>query len=252
MPRTPKGAQSKENIIDAALKVFMRKGYKGTSLQDLCEAAGLTKGAIYHHFSGKEDLYEQALERWFGYSGSPDWTVSIGSDSLRALVRRGFEELDLGRRRILELMDTDQDEAILQFYSFLYEATRTFDKYQKRMDELDAEKHREMTAAIRRAQGTGEVRSDLDPEATALEFDALLQQLLYLRFVNPHMKTDSRLLERIEENYWRRLAAWPTGDETAAGPLGEEAGDETAAGPLGEDAGDDAGSEVTQERPKSP
>jgi TetR/AcrR family transcriptional regulator, transcriptional repressor for nem operon len=47
---------SRTRILDAALGVIRSKGYAATSVDDLCTAAGLTKGGFFHHFRGKEDL----------------------------------------------------------------------------------------------------------------------------------------------------------------------------------------------------
>lgn len=48
----------KEQIVSIATNLFARKGYEGTSLRDIAEAAGLTKAALYYHFPDKEKLYE--------------------------------------------------------------------------------------------------------------------------------------------------------------------------------------------------
>jgi TetR/AcrR family transcriptional regulator, transcriptional repressor for nem operon len=47
---------TRKKILDAALQVIRSKGYANTSVDDLCAAAGLTKGGFFHHFKGKEDL----------------------------------------------------------------------------------------------------------------------------------------------------------------------------------------------------
>jgi TetR/AcrR family transcriptional repressor of nem operon len=47
---------ARTKLLDAALHVFRARGYEGASLDALCEAAGVTKGALFHHFRGKEDL----------------------------------------------------------------------------------------------------------------------------------------------------------------------------------------------------
>jgi AcrR family transcriptional regulator len=49
-------------LLDTAFRVFGARGYRATRLEDVAEAAGMTKGAIYYHFDGKEDLLRQALQ----------------------------------------------------------------------------------------------------------------------------------------------------------------------------------------------
>lgn len=48
--------ESKNRLLDAALHVIRAKGYEAASVDDICAAAGLTKGSFFHHFKGKEDL----------------------------------------------------------------------------------------------------------------------------------------------------------------------------------------------------
>ena len=47
---------SKVRLLDAALRVIRSKGYAATRIEDICDAAALTKGSFFHHFSGKEEL----------------------------------------------------------------------------------------------------------------------------------------------------------------------------------------------------
>jgi TetR/AcrR family transcriptional repressor of nem operon len=56
--------ESKAALLDAALLVFRAKGYAATRVEDICEAAELTKGSFFHHFKSKEDLAIAAAEHW--------------------------------------------------------------------------------------------------------------------------------------------------------------------------------------------
>ena len=57
--------QGKERIIAAAFQLFLEKGYKGVSLKDIITTTQLSKGAIYHHFKSKYEIYLAALEKYF-------------------------------------------------------------------------------------------------------------------------------------------------------------------------------------------
>jgi TetR/AcrR family transcriptional regulator, transcriptional repressor for nem operon len=56
--------ESKSALLDAALLVFRAKGYTATRVEDICEAAELTKGSFFHHFRSKEELAIAAAEHW--------------------------------------------------------------------------------------------------------------------------------------------------------------------------------------------
>jgi TetR/AcrR family transcriptional regulator, transcriptional repressor for nem operon len=54
----------KTRLIDAAMTIVRKKGYAATSIDDLCKAAGVTKGAFFHHFPSKEALAVAGAEAW--------------------------------------------------------------------------------------------------------------------------------------------------------------------------------------------
>ncbi|HEX4285067.1 MAG TPA: TetR/AcrR family transcriptional regulator [Terracidiphilus sp.] len=56
--------ESKIRILDAALRVIRSKGYSATRVEDVCEAAQLTKGSFFHHFGSKEELAIAAADYW--------------------------------------------------------------------------------------------------------------------------------------------------------------------------------------------
>ncbi len=66
MSTNPHGVthQSKTKLLDAALRVIRTRGYAGTTVDDICHAAGVTKGSFFHHFKGKEDLAIRAADYW--------------------------------------------------------------------------------------------------------------------------------------------------------------------------------------------
>jgi AcrR family transcriptional regulator len=81
-----------DNIVDLAVRVFLERGYDGTSMADLAAAAGITKSSFYHHVSGKEELLDRgvgrALDALFAVLDEPDALSGPAVDRLRYTVRR--------------------------------------------------------------------------------------------------------------------------------------------------------------------
>lgn len=55
---------AKAKLLDAALAVIRATGYSATTVDELCTAAGVTKGAFFHHFKSKDDLGVAAADHW--------------------------------------------------------------------------------------------------------------------------------------------------------------------------------------------
>jgi TetR/AcrR family transcriptional regulator, transcriptional repressor for nem operon len=68
MTREQSQHESKRRILDAALQVIRTKGYEAATIEDVCRAAGLTKGSFFHHFKGKEDLALAAADHFAAFA----------------------------------------------------------------------------------------------------------------------------------------------------------------------------------------
>ena len=58
MEQGEKSERSRAQILEAALDLFSRQGYRGTSIRDISKAAGVSTGSVYHHFNDKEELFD--------------------------------------------------------------------------------------------------------------------------------------------------------------------------------------------------
>lgn len=63
--------QTKKKIADAARALFVQKGYKATSIEDIVKATGCSAGNIYYHFKSKEGLFLHLIEDW-----NTEWEVN--------------------------------------------------------------------------------------------------------------------------------------------------------------------------------
>ena len=61
---------AKQKLLEAALAVIRTKGYAATTVDELCAAAGVTKGAFFHHFRSKDELGVAAAEHWSATTGA--------------------------------------------------------------------------------------------------------------------------------------------------------------------------------------
>ncbi len=83
---------ARTRLLDAAVLVIREKGYCGTSVDDLCAAAGVTKGAFFHHFKSKEELAVAAADYW-----------TVNANTLFA--NAPFQQLATARDRVLGYID---------------------------------------------------------------------------------------------------------------------------------------------------
>jgi AcrR family transcriptional regulator len=64
MNNLQRSAQTKNSIMEAATALFAREGYEATGVAEICEQAGVSKGAFYYHFDSKENVFLTLIDTW--------------------------------------------------------------------------------------------------------------------------------------------------------------------------------------------
>jgi len=84
---------SREELLLVAFRLFLTKGYEGTTMTDLASASGLSKGAFHHHFSRKPDLFEACVDHFFtGFLPSEEPTEAPDAATLVRTLAAGYAE----------------------------------------------------------------------------------------------------------------------------------------------------------------
>ena len=133
MTRAESKERTRQRLLAEAQRLFRERGYAATSLEQIAEAAEVTKGAIYGHFASKEDLMLSALEA----APPPDYSTTLNDQSrpLRerlAAFSRAVAAEDPG--------DTEELAMYLEFFAALLRAPDALQRYssgrERRLQEL--------------------------------------------------------------------------------------------------------------------
>lgn len=97
---------TRQALLDAARSLFVERGYGETSTPDVCAAAGITRGALYHHFADKRDLFRHVLaDEAAAVAADIEAAAPAGLDPADALMAGAKAYLDAmtvpGRTRLL-------------------------------------------------------------------------------------------------------------------------------------------------------
>lgn len=96
-----RGERTRNDILDAANRLFVERGYHGSSMRQIAQEAGIALGGIYNHFAGKEEIFQVVLiERHPIHELLPLLNQAQG-ENLEAFVRDASQRMieTLGRRR---------------------------------------------------------------------------------------------------------------------------------------------------------
>ncbi len=123
-----KSRARQQRILDAALRVFSRKGYRDTSVDEIARASGTSKGGVYFHFSGKDVIYRHVLDR----------TVARLRGKIDAAMAEQVHPVAKADAALLAVLRTFEKHSSLARF-FMVEALGAGREFQLRMAETRAE-----------------------------------------------------------------------------------------------------------------
>ncbi|MCZ1179797.1 TetR/AcrR family transcriptional regulator [Acinetobacter pittii] len=180
-----------DEIADAAMQVFWRRGYAATSVQDLVDGTGLSRSSLYSTFQNKQGLYQKALQRYELLTTLNNVKLLSSSGSPKALIRQLLinvveDELNdsehkgcLVANACLELVGHDED--VSQFVA------SNLQKLQHTLESL-----------LIKAQQSGEITSTQNPRALASFFLNTMQGLRVLGKGSPLEQRKQCLMDVVE------------------------------------------------------
>jgi TetR/AcrR family transcriptional regulator, fatty acid metabolism regulator protein len=189
-------------LIDAAVRVFARRGYHAARVGDIAEEAGVAHGLLYHYFRSKEELLETIFrETW--------------RDVLAAV--RSVEETDepaperlAGVAKIL-LRAWRRDPDLVRV--LVREVTRS-SHLQKSIDEID-QAFAGLERIIVRGQEKGELRADVDPRMASYVFYGALEEIL-TGWVLGQLEDGDEQIARAEQTVVEVVCGGLAGDRATA------------------------------------
>ena len=192
---------SKAAVLDAALQVIRTKGYTATTLDDLCAAAGVSKGSFFHHFPGKEDMTLAAIAHW----------NNITSE---VFAHAAFQKKKDPRNRVLGYIDFRREllQGEAQDYSCLLGTLvqETFATHPRLRDACDAgiSAHaRTVARDIAAAKALHAPDAHWDPEALALFTQAALQGAFVLAKARGNASVAGACVDHLRQHVAHLLGA---------------------------------------------
>lgn len=167
-PKLSKAERTRQFIIETTAGIFNTKGYAGTSLNDLTDATGLTKGSIYGNFENKEEVALAAF----------DYNLS----RIKQVIQRRMDQATSYREKLLVYGDVYRD-----FYrnpivvggcpilNTAIEADDTNNLLKDRASKAILQWKKSIIDLIKSGIAAGEFRDDVEPERTALSIIALIE-----------------------------------------------------------------------------
>ncbi|AIF85010.1 transcriptional regulator [Candidatus Nitrososphaera evergladensis SR1] len=182
----PKGKEEKaERIMEAALAVLSKNGYENTTINEVADAAKVSRGLLHYYFKDKEDMVSKSLAFGFG----PMWDSSVGSLS----GAKSPEELVDGMIEILKRNVQENSDFTALLFEMWVSSRRSakIDKVFK--DGLDEAINR-LKALLEFASSVGVIKVDAsEAEGIVRMLFAIYQGMAMQLILNPEKVKDKRM-----------------------------------------------------------
>jgi AcrR family transcriptional regulator len=166
VPARSDGHEDKRRLLlQAAVRVFARKGYHAARISDIAEEAGVAYGLLYHYFDSKEEVLRNVFRETWRALIATIKSVEEGDDSPREQLRKVAEILLRSWRREPDLVRV-----------LVLEVTRS-GHLAGEMDEIVAS-FAAIQEIVERGQADGSIRADLDARLASYVFYGAVEELL--------------------------------------------------------------------------
>ena len=167
--RQPEATRAK--ILETALELFHQRTFSGTSVNEIVEKAGITKGALFHHFKGKNELGYAVVDELLREEVRAIWKENLltATDPVTALLGI-LQQLGSRIRENPEMLRCG-----CPINNLTQEMSSVDDGFRRRLQVVYAEWFAAIESALRAGIEAGTVRPDLDPRCAETTLVALFE-----------------------------------------------------------------------------
>ena len=194
---------SKENILKAALRIFLEKGYNAASINDVAKESNFTKGGLYHHFQNKEHLFIETIN--FLFDEFERWENEIYSQemSFKEILKIYFASMSEVINFIKEVAETDKLQEF-NFYLLMFDAFHRFPKIKEKHNQTHKKNEEAFIRVLIDAQQKKIIQDDIDPRTFAFMVKALVEGTMNCQLINE--KIDLKEMgEKLFQNVWNSI-----------------------------------------------
>ncbi len=166
--------------------LFLQKSYRDVTMKELVEKTGLSKGAFYHYFNSKEELFKEIVLMFF-QMGKVDYSA-YPKESLYEFYHQYLDDIGDSFARIDEMTTAGKESQSVNFFFLMFEAVSRFPEFMKMEQEMYENEIRQWELAIGRAMKSGEICTDSTAQQIADLF-LYCTDGVFIRFLNQKRET---------------------------------------------------------------
>jgi len=162
---------TKDYIAEEAFKLFLNHSYEAVSISNISNAIGFTKGALYHHFKSKEELFKYVIDK---YLFIPEAITDVETISLSEYLDLCFTQ---SQKIIKTIFNFTLVYKPINYLSMFADAFRHYPGYAESKGNFFSNEIEKTRVVLVRAIETGEIRNDINPDLIAMNYFSIIMGL---------------------------------------------------------------------------
>jgi TetR/AcrR family transcriptional repressor of nem operon len=157
-------SDTKEFIIDKAFELFLTRSYEAVSISDISQAIGFTKGALYHHFINKEELFKAVLDKYLKF---PEIEDDLNKISLKEFNESLIRNL---RKMMDKLFGNKLNYVPINYLTIIADGFRHYKGFASEKERYFNNEIKKTKKVLDNAILKGEIRSDINTSVMAMTY----------------------------------------------------------------------------------
>ena len=157
--------ETKDHILKVAFILFLKKGYKSVTMHDLERETGLTKGAFYHYFKSKEEIFIEVIDKHHLSKRKYTITEFEANCTFSEFIDYQIRDIGANVNELRELANIESPDPF--FISLIMEARKYYPGFTEKVKDSSKAIVMKWENKIKQAQENHEIRSDIDSRIMA-------------------------------------------------------------------------------------
>lgn len=195
---------SREHILTIALQLFLQKSFKEVTMKEIVEQTGLSKGAFYHYFSSKEQVFEEVIRYFFADFLVKDFE-QFSHGSLALFYQDSLKAMETKIKSAKIILQGKEKTFSTNHYFLLFDAMKMLPGFKQELFELQRQELRSWTRIIAIARKNGEIRTEMTDEQVAKLFIYLGDGLGITLIIHEEMNKTRKELQTLWDGLYAAL-----------------------------------------------
>jgi TetR/AcrR family transcriptional regulator, transcriptional repressor for nem operon len=160
---------SREHILNISLQLFLRNSFKEVTMKEIVEKTGLSKGAFYHYFNSKEQVFEEVIQYAFNDFLTEDYS-QYSHASLEQFIHDSLRSMESKIKSARLITQSKEHSFTANHYYLLFDAAKMLPKFKEQLFAQHKEELQAWSKIVGIAKKNGEIRTAMTDEQLAKLF----------------------------------------------------------------------------------